>query len=185
MSPISEFNVKVYEIVKHSPVPFIYAILGEKFNHYLIDEFQDTSRMQWENLFPLIDNALAYNYFNLAVGDGKQSIYRWRGGDVEIMQQEIEQGLMGEHLDIELLEDNYRSKENIVNFNNNFFEGIRNFYWKKNILLKDIYTDLDQYPWKNIKVVLYRCVSFPKRPARMKRTHRYSYCQRYCQRLPG
>ena len=149
--PISEFNVKVYEIVKHSPVPFIYAILGEKFNHYLIDEFQDTSRMQWENLFPLIDNALAYNYFNLAVGDGKQSIYRWRGGDVEIMQQEIEQGLMGEHLDIELLEDNYRSKENIVNFNNNFFEGIRNFYLEKNILLKDIYKDLDQYPLEKHK----------------------------------
>ena len=84
--PISEFNVRVYEIVKNSPVPFIYSIIGEKYSHYLIDEFQDTSRLQWENLFPLIDNALATDFFNMAVGDGKQSIYRWRGGDCEIME---------------------------------------------------------------------------------------------------
>ncbi|MCP5045524.1 MAG: UvrD-helicase domain-containing protein, partial [bacterium] len=143
--PISEFNVKVYEIVKYSPVPFIYAILGEKYQHYLIDEFQDTSRMQWENLFPLIDNALAYEYFNLAVGDGKQSIYRWRGGDVEIMVNEIEQGLMGEHLDLQYLEENYRSRDNIVQFNNDFFENICNFYKQENPLLGGIYRDIMQF----------------------------------------
>jgi ATP-dependent helicase/nuclease subunit A len=62
----------------HEPVPFIYERLGEKFNHILIDEFQDTSVLQWHNLLPLVENSLSYGYFNLIVGDGKQAIYRWR-----------------------------------------------------------------------------------------------------------
>lgn len=126
--PISEFNTRVYDIVKNSPVPFIYSILGERFNHYLIDEFQDTSRLQWENLFPLIENALGSDYFSMAVGDGKQSIYRWRGGDVEIMENDVKNRILPEQLAIKLLDNNYRSRRNIVTFNNAFFQKISESY---------------------------------------------------------
>ena len=144
--PISEFNVRVYEIVKNSPVPFIYSIIGEKYSHYLIDEFQDTSRLQWENLFPLIDNALATDFFNMAVGDGKQSIYRWRGGDWEIMEKDIEKRILPGQLTIKSLDKNFRSRENIVAFNNRFFEKISEFYKKENVQLKQIYSDIAQHP---------------------------------------
>lgn len=146
--PISEFNEKVYEIVKDSPVPFIYAILGERYNHYLIDEFQDTSRMQWENLYPLIDNTLASDYFCMSVGDGKQSIYRWRGGDVEIMEEDIGKKIDPAQLQVKPLERNFRSRSNLVEFNNRFFESIRASYRETgdNRLLEGIYSDIAQEP---------------------------------------
>jgi len=147
--PISEFNVKVYEIVKNSPVPFIYAIIGERYNHYLIDEFQDTSRLQWENLFPLIDNALGSGLFSMAVGDGKQSIYRWRGGNVEIMETDIKGKIIPEQLSIKELGKNFRSRENIIDFNNRFFESLRTFYKEENVLLEGIYSDITQEPMPN------------------------------------
>lgn len=147
--PISEFNVKVYEIVKNSPVPFIYAIIGERYLHYLIDEFQDTSRLQWENLFPLIDNALGSGLFNMAVGDGKQSIYRWRGGNVEIMETDIKGKIIPEQLTIKELEKNFRSRKNIVDFNNRFFESLCAFYKEENTLLEGIYSDIAQQPMPN------------------------------------
>jgi ATP-dependent exoDNAse (exonuclease V) beta subunit len=147
--PISEFNVKVYEIVKNSPIPFIYAIIGERYNHYLIDEFQDTSRLQWENLFPLIDNALGSGLFSMAVGDGKQSIYRWRGGNVEIMETDIKGKIIPEQLTIKELGKNFRSRKNIVDFNNRFFESLCAFYKEKNVLLEAIYSDIAQLPMPN------------------------------------
>lgn len=149
--PISEFNTQVYEIVKDSPIPFIYSILGEKYNHYLIDEFQDTSRLQWENLFPLIDNAMGSDFFSMAVGDGKQSIYRWRGGDVEIMENDIKNRILPEQLAINPLAKNYRSRQNIVMFNNGFFQKISDFYTGANVdpgksLLEKVYNGISQQP---------------------------------------
>src|SRR5690606_32484512 len=84
--PISAFNTLINNEIKNQPAPFIYERLGEKYHHYFIDEFQDTSQLQWNNLVPLIDNALSQAESNvgggslLIVGDAKQAIYRWRGG---------------------------------------------------------------------------------------------------------
>jgi ATP-dependent exoDNAse (exonuclease V) beta subunit len=86
---ISQFNAIIHNELQNQPAPFIYERLGERYNHFFIDEFQDTSEMQWHNLIPLIDNALAgedrtQNKGTLMiVGDPKQSIYRWRGGKAE------------------------------------------------------------------------------------------------------
>ena len=81
---ISEFNAILSEEVKTQPASFIYERIGEKFQHYFIDEFQDTSQMQWENLIPLLGNSLSSeNGSALIVGDAKQAIYRWRGGKAE------------------------------------------------------------------------------------------------------
>ena len=79
----SDFNKKIAQVIANEPAPFIYERLGEKYHHYLIDEFQDTSIIQWHNLLPLVDNSLASGHFNMLVGDAKQSIYRFRGGEVE------------------------------------------------------------------------------------------------------
>src|SRR6185369_7435942 len=80
---ISEFNHKIFEVIHSEPTPFIYERLGERFQHYLLDEFQDTSSLQWQNILPLLDNSLSNGWFNLIVGDGKQSIYRWRNANVK------------------------------------------------------------------------------------------------------
>lgn len=126
---ISEFNGIVAKEIKDQPAPFIYERLGEKYRHYFIDEFQDTSVMQWVNLLPLVSNALEGedgdgNIGSLfLVGDGKQAIYRWRGGQAEqfldIVNEKTKPFVIPPH--IENLPKNYRSHQEIVSFNNEFF----------------------------------------------------------------
>ena len=144
--PIYEFYIRFNKIVRNFSIPFIYSILGEKYNHYLIDEFQDTSRLQWENLFPLIENSMGSNYLNMVVGDGKQSIYRWRGGDVEIMENDLKDKFNQEQINIKPLDSNHRSKKSIVDFNNSFFKKITEARRGKNPLLAKIYNDISQIP---------------------------------------
>jgi len=131
---ISEFNSRISKIVMGEPVPFIYERMGEKYHHILIDEFQDTSALQWQNFVPLIENSLASGYFNLVVGDGKQAIYRWRNGDVEqftslphLKGSDISrviserQEALVRNFSEQRLDRNFRSGEVIVNFNNDLF----------------------------------------------------------------
>lgn len=126
---ISEFNSIISNEIKNQPAPFIYERIGEKFNHYFIDEFQDTSVLQWENLIPLLDNSLsAENGSVMLVGDAKQSVYRWRGGKAEQFI-DLYNGKNPFFVEpqIENLPFNYRSYKEIVNFNNRFFKHIANF----------------------------------------------------------
>ncbi len=133
---ISEFNKRIAAIVINEPAPFVYERLGERYHHFLIDEFQDTSVLQWQNLLPLVDNSLATGNFNMVVGDGKQSIYRWRGGEVKQFANlpqvlnpennpliaEREASLVRNHKP-EFLKKNYRSKAEVIDFNNRFFKS--------------------------------------------------------------
>ena len=80
---ISEFNKRISDILGDCSVPFIYERIGERYRHYFIDEFQDTSVLQWQNFLPLIENSLSFGNMNMIVGDAKQSIYRFRSGEVE------------------------------------------------------------------------------------------------------
>ncbi len=127
---ISEFNATISGAVKDQPAPFIYERLGERYRHYFIDEFQDTSEMQWENLIPLVDHTLTTIHEGgehgslTLVGDAKQSIYRWRGGKAEQFM-----ALCGsnnpfnlENKEVVLLPHNYRSSKQVVDFNNDFFQ---------------------------------------------------------------
>ncbi len=131
MLPISEFNTLIHSEIKDQPAPFIYERLGEKYRHFFIDEFQDTSQLQWDNLIPLIDNALSQQYEGsdqgslMLVGDAKQSIYRWRGGLPEqfISLYNGASPFM-EKPKVLSLETNYRSHDQIINFNNSFFEFV-------------------------------------------------------------
>ncbi|MBC7923401.1 MAG: UvrD-helicase domain-containing protein, partial [Ferruginibacter sp.] len=143
---ISEFNKTILDVVLREPVPFIYERMGERYNHILIDEFQDTSVLQWNNLLPLIENSLGSAHFNLVVGDAKQAIYRWRGGEMEqivyLHQQQPEKLLamnrthhqlvderyasIRPHLTSARLNTNYRSASEIIAFNNAFFRSVAN-----------------------------------------------------------
>ena len=111
--------------ITDNDTPFIYEKTGSVYKHYLIDEFQDTSDFQWNNIIPLIKNSLSNNFFTLVVGDVKQSVYRWRGGNMELLMKNIQHHLrefrgMTKELSLSV---NYRSKKNIVEFNNSFFSN--------------------------------------------------------------
>src|SRR5690606_4681497 len=97
--------------------------IGNTFNHFLIDEFQDTSGFQWENFKPLVINSLAEGNMSLVVGDVKQSIYRWRGGDWQLLLEKIVQDVGAEQTQELNLNQNWRSRKNIIDFNNGLFAG--------------------------------------------------------------
>lgn len=160
---ISEFNQKILKIVTEDPVPFIYERLGEKFNHILIDEFQDTSKLQFANLLPLIDNSLGYEHFNLAVGDSKQAIYRFRGGDMDqiialhsknldrLYQSLGDSDLTVErlenirwHLQDDVLRTNRRSAKEIIEFNNAFFQTVEDLYRDEFPLSHEVFEQVAQ-----------------------------------------
>ncbi|HBJ76824.1 MAG TPA: hypothetical protein DDY68_03100, partial [Porphyromonadaceae bacterium] len=113
-------------ITQDSDVPFIYEKTGVHIDHYMLDEFQDTSLMQWNSLSPLIHDCLDQSNECLIVGDVKQSIYRWRNSDSSLMGEKIAKEFSGYKMSTPSLKENYRSGANIVEFNNTFFEGIAN-----------------------------------------------------------
>ncbi len=130
LMPISEFNRILAGVITDQPAPFIYERLGEKYRHYFIDEFQDTSEMQWKNLQPLIGNALEGETITgkrgslMLVGDAKQAIYRWRGGKAEQFISLYNREDVPFQVDprVEQLPVNYRSYDEIIAFNNRFFK---------------------------------------------------------------
>ena len=151
---ISEFNKRITDIILKEPVPFIYERIGEKYFNYLIDEFQDTSELQWKNLLPLIGDSLAYGRYNLVVGDGKQAIYRFRNGQVEqfmllpALPESYEKLVFGDteealalNYNPKVLKSNFRSLPEIIHFNNDFFKFLSN---RLSEGFRSIYTDLKQ-----------------------------------------
>lgn len=151
---ISEFNQMISELLKNEAAPYIYEKLGTRFNHFLLDEFQDTSRLQWQNIVPLVHESISQQHKNLIVGDPKQSIYRFRGGiadqfvvlpaiynpknDPHFDQLSIYFSKMGKK---DELKDNYRSTKDVVEFNNLFFSHFISFI--RNVKLKDDTTGID------------------------------------------
>ncbi len=141
--PISEFSKRVYEVISQDPIPFIYEKLGDRYFHIFIDEFQDTSILQWKNFMPLVENATSVGKRSLLVGDAKQSIYKFRGGEVSLIASLATQdvSLVSDHFVADSLDeqrfdyllnqigpkalnDNYRSATEIVEFNNRFYHSL-------------------------------------------------------------
>jgi ATP-dependent exoDNAse (exonuclease V) beta subunit len=144
--PIAEFNALIHKEIQNQPAPFIYERLGERYRHFFIDEFQDTSEMQWQNLIPLIDNATSSELEGekgtlMIVGDPKQSIYRWRGGKAEqfIALSKYHNPFNNPEKVLEHLEKNYRSYSQIIEFNNDFFQMLSNEF--ENLDYKDLYAN--------------------------------------------
>ena len=155
---ISEFNKRISDLLDDCSVPFIYERIGERYRHYFIDEFQDTSVLQWQNFLPLMENSLSSGNMNMIVGDAKQSIYRFRGGEVEqiINLPKIyrrPEGVFGARCEAQFVNSaqkmtlgtNFRSSKNVVKFNNSFFRYVcgdaRSFVSPE---IKDVYNDAEQ-----------------------------------------
>ncbi|MDD7608770.1 MAG: UvrD-helicase domain-containing protein [Bacteroidales bacterium] len=135
---LDESTSLLRDIIDGSDAPFIYEKLGVRFNHFLLDEFQDTSVVQWENFKPLLANSVSEGYSNIIVGDVKQSIYRWRNSDWNLLDKEIEENFKGK-VEVITLKENWRSTQSIVNFNNEFFT-----FAADNLGLSKIYADVKQ-----------------------------------------
>jgi ATP-dependent exoDNAse (exonuclease V) beta subunit len=162
---ITEFNKLIHDQIQNQPAPFIYERLGEKYKHFFIDEFQDTSEMQWQNLIPLIDNAtssedlLGERGSLLIVGDPKQSIYRWRGGKAEqfIELSKDKNPFNNPEKELFPLKTNWRSYSEVIDFNNNFFGFIAEEFVNENY--KDLYEN-HSYQKENNKKGGYVNISF-------------------------
>lgn len=135
---LDESTSLLRDIIDGSDAPFIYEKLGVRFNHFLLDEFQDTSVVQWENFKPLLANSVSEGYSNIIVGDVKQSIYRWRNSDWNLLDKEIEENFKGK-VKVITLKENWRSTQSIVDFNNEFFT-----FAADNLGLSKIYADVKQ-----------------------------------------
>ena len=121
---LSHNSFLLKEIIADREAPFLFEKLGSYYHHVLIDEFQDTSAYQWDNLKPLVTNSLDNQNHVLLVGDVKQSIYRWRGGDLNLLLNQVvnELALYREQLQEETLQTNWRSASSVIDFNNSFFK---------------------------------------------------------------
>lgn len=132
---ISDTTELLNRIIEGNESPFIYEKVGTRINHYMIDEFQDTSRMQWENFMPLIRDSLAEANRNFIVGDVKQSIYRWRNSDWKLLDEQLDIDFSIDGIQHETLDENWRSSHNVVNFNNAVFSNGTK-------ILQDVYNEV-------------------------------------------
>jgi ATP-dependent exoDNAse (exonuclease V) beta subunit len=153
---IAEFNAIIYNEIQNQPAPFIYERLGERYRHFFIDEFQDTSEMQWQNLIPLIDNATSSEIEGekgtlMIVGDPKQSIYRWRGGKAEQFIELSKDKNPFNNPDKQLftLDTNYRSYSQVIDFNNKLFYYLSSEF--NNADYKDLYENHSRQEENNKK----------------------------------
>ncbi|MDH6534343.1 Dna2/Cas4 domain-containing protein [Parabacteroides sp. 52] len=132
---IADTTELLNKVIDGSDAPFIYEKTGTRVDHYMIDEFQDTSGMQWHNFRPLLRESLAYKQSNLIVGDVKQSIYRFRNSDWKLLDEEVQKDFHATEVKEETLQENWRSCRSIVSFNNSLFTVAPE-------LLQSLYNDL-------------------------------------------
>ncbi|WP_295367201.1 UvrD-helicase domain-containing protein [uncultured Prevotella sp.] len=121
---LSDTHTLLHSLIKDSDSPFIFEKIGTRLNNIMIDEFQDTSTVQWQNFKVLLEECMSHSseQGNLIVGDVKQSIYRWRSGDWRMLNNiEREFPTMRNMLNVKSLDTNYRSSRRVINFNNTFF----------------------------------------------------------------
>lgn len=148
---IDDSNTILRDIIDGSDAPFVYEKLGVRYEHFLLDEFQDTAGVQWSNFSPLLHESESKGGESLIVGDVKQSIYRWRGSDWKLLNDIVPDEFEG-HKE-EVLDTNYRSLANVVNFNNLFFKSAAAILDRMNGFEKDgpmsvIYSDVCQMTGK-------------------------------------
>ncbi len=148
---LADANRLLHEIIDENEAPFIYEKTGTRFQHYMIDEFQDTSRLQWSNFKPLLQNSVSDGNTALIVGDVKQSIYRWRNSDWKLLSDQVNIDFAAHGINPMTLDTNWRSTENVITFNNIVFAGASRMLQhefinssKEAIAEEDIPADLQQ-----------------------------------------
>ena len=145
---LDDSNTILKNIIDGTETPFIYEKMGVKYENFLLDEFQDTSRVQWDNFRPLLKNSIDAGFYNLIVGDVKQSIYRFRDSDWKLLRDEAPDAFKG-NVKPDTLKENYRSLGNIVRFNNSFFDKVAGVLDAKygnaeSGVISSIYEDVEQ-----------------------------------------
>jgi len=129
---ISDSGHLLKDVIADSETPFVYEKTGSVYSHFMIDEFQDTSGLQWNNFRPLIGNSLSEDNLSLVVGDVKQAIYRWRSGDWRLLAGKLGESFPAFGLQNEVLNSNWRSHGKVIRFNNTVFrlvpELLQTFY---------------------------------------------------------
>lgn len=160
-------------LIADSDTPFIFEKIGAQLKHIMIDEFQDTSTIQWSNFKTLLDNCIAQaDSHNLIVGDIKQSIYRWRQGDWQLLNN-IDKKFDDETIHIETLAHNYRSHKRVIDFNNAFFNSIINVTHEELVAdkieyapaLLQAYADVEQIPKKEAETGCVKIDLIPSKEA--------------------
>lgn len=124
---LSDTNDLLQRIISEDEAPFIYERMGVRLNHFLIDEFQDTSRLQWQNINPLVSESLSQDNDNLIIGDVKQCIYRFRNSDPSLLQNQVANDFTGQinERGVDVKENtNWRSSAEVVKFNNTLFSAL-------------------------------------------------------------
>ena len=134
---LDDSNTILRDIIDGSDAPFVYEKMGVRFEDFLLDEFQDTSTIQWQNFLPLLRESDASGRPNLVVGDVKQSIYRWRGSDWDLLASRLPEQFASAQVDT--LDFNWRSCGAIVRFNNAFFS-----HAAEAVGVEGIYSDVEQ-----------------------------------------
>jgi ATP-dependent helicase/nuclease subunit A len=148
---LSDTNILLKSLLDGADASFVYEKTGTELNHILFDEFQDTSRMQWDTFKPLLNEGLSNGFDSLIVGDEKQSIYRWRNGDWRILGN-LSTEMRPAETTLKVLENNWRSERNIIDFNNALFTELeRNLnemhedkFEQKSLELTQAYSDVAQ-----------------------------------------
>lgn len=146
---LDETNNILKGLISDTATPFVYEKVGVRYENFLLDEFQDTSHVQWNNFRPLLQESLDNGHRNLVVGDPKQSIYRWRDSDASLMTRVLPEEFAAYIDNTNELDTNWRSREQIVRFNNDFFKkaaGKMDALLGEKDLLKAIYADVQQKP---------------------------------------
>ena len=139
-------NSLLRDIIDGCDTPFIYEKSGVRYDHFLLDEFQDTSLVQWDNFRPLLENSVASGNENLIVGDVKQSIYRWRQSEWDLLENQVSEDFP-DRTDVKSLDTNFRSSRDIVEFNNEYFQAAAEYLdrrYDNGKLISGIYADVVQ-----------------------------------------
>lgn len=145
---LSDSGRLIGRIIEGSDTPFIYEKVGLIYRHFMLDEFQDTSRQQWSNFKPLVENALASGNSSLVVGDVKQSIYRWRNGDWNLLANQLANDLRNQLINVKPLDVNWRSKKHIIDFNNTLF-------WRASASLDEWFeTEISDHSFQDLSGVI-------------------------------
>ena len=160
---IDDSNTILKNIIDGSDAPFVYEKIGVRFDHFLLDEFQDTAHVQWMNFCPLLENSESQHGQNLIVGDVKQSRYRWRGSDWNLLDSTVPKKFKKHEQQV--LDTNYRSLSSIVSFNNGFFVEAADIIDKLDgepdlKRMKGIYADVRQEIAKKNKPAGNVCLTF-------------------------
>ena len=139
---LSDTNDLLQRIISKEEAPFIYERMGMRLKHFLIDEFQDTSKMQWLNINPLVSESLSNNYDNLIIGDEKQCIYRFRNSDPSLLREQVSREFEGNIIERgnNITENtNWRSSAEVIKFNNTLFSALASI-----LGVNDVYSNVTQ-----------------------------------------